>query len=466
MRVFAHATRPIGGIRVAVGPVSKELVQEKEPITIEIAATLLDDKNRILSGAAPLHVQVIDPLGIVRHELYRATKLGQFNIKLPLAANDPAGAWKVVVTELLAGTTDTAGFNFTPPARARSLFGSTPRAVMHPDDADRIFRFARTFQEVTLVRGSSAFNNQAASRLAKALEPWGIKCKELSLAEAAKSRNLTEDEARTWTGLAYAAKGQIKAGDGNPPSLVGFAVSGPVILLGNSDDNPLIKFLQTEKFLPYTPTADFPGRGRSYVAWQRDGVGPWQESLTLIASDEAGMNEAVGSLYEAVAGIEPLTRWTLPLVELDRLSPAKSAPSLHPAAPIAWTATLPDRVLALEPSDRGTTATTHDGTRALLGPDGKLLIATTGAQPVPPAPPPNPELAKKVERPDRLLKLVVPSEGKLAVAYWGGTLRVTDAAGAIKTEQQLPQDVTALAWQGNRLIAGLADGRVVALEVK
>ena len=31
------------------------------------------------------------------------------------------------------------------------------------------------------------------------------------------------------------------------------------------------------------------------------------------------------------------------------------------------------------------------------------------------------------------------------------------------TEQQLPQDVTALAWSGGKVVAGLADGRVVAL---
>ena len=63
----------------------------------------------------------------------------------------------------------------------------------------------------------------------------------------------------------------------------------------------------------------------------------------------------------------------------------------------------------------------------------------------------------------------VAAHGNLtAVAYWGGTLRIVDdgGGGAILTEQQLPQDVTALAWANDRLIAGLADGRVVALEVK
>src|SRR5206468_12576031 len=136
---------------------------------------------------------------------------------------------------------------------------------------------------------------------------------EMDVAEASKSRSLTEEEARTWVGLVHANKGQIKPGDGNPPLLVGFAVRGPVILLGTPEDNAIIGFLARERFLPYKPEAGvFPGTGRGFLAWQRDGVGRLQESVTLIAYDEEGMAEAVGSFYEAVAGLDPLTKWTLP----------------------------------------------------------------------------------------------------------------------------------------------------------
>ncbi|NTW38627.1 MAG: DUF4365 domain-containing protein, partial [Cellulomonadaceae bacterium] len=46
----------------------------------------------------------------------------------------------------------------------------------------------------------------------------------------------------------------------NPPGHAGFAVPGPVLLLGNPEDHPLIAFLQRQKFLPYAPDAkDFPG---------------------------------------------------------------------------------------------------------------------------------------------------------------------------------------------------------------
>src|SRR5262249_32261125 len=149
----------------------------------------------------------------------------------------------------------------------------------------------------------------------------------------------------------------------------GFAVQGPVILLGNAEDNPIIKYLLTERFLPYKPDAGvFPGASRGMVAWQLDGVGRGQESISLIAHDEAGMAEAVGTLYEAVAGLQPLTKWVLP--KEDTLSPAKSAPDHHPELAELWVATLPDRVDGLAAAGGNLVALAHDGTRATLGADG------------------------------------------------------------------------------------------------
>src|SRR5262249_22607358 len=150
---------------------------------------------------------LIDPLGVTRHELYRATRLGQFAAALPLAANDPGGSWKVVVREMLGNTEDTVTFAYAPPARARAIAGATPRAVTASNAPDNAFRSARTHHDVSIVKGTSPFNDAAAQRLTKALEPWGVRCKVVELAAAAKSRPLTEEEARTWCGLAYAAKG-------------------------------------------------------------------------------------------------------------------------------------------------------------------------------------------------------------------------------------------------------------------
>ena len=101
-----------------------------------------------------------------------------------------------------------------------------------------------------------------------------------------------------------------------------------------------------------------------------------------------------------------------------------------------------------------------------MAPDGKTERVIDGSKP--------PEtkcdaeaqaIASKYGRADRLLKFAL-SGPKIAVAYWGGTLRLIDKSGAVASEQQLPQDITAMTWAGNRLVVGLADGRVLALDVK
>src|SRR5262249_30054397 len=148
------------------------------------------------------------------------------------------------------------------------------------------------------------------------------------------------------------------------PALVGFAVQGPVILLGSAADNPILKHLEENRFLPYKAAAgSFPGGGRGMIAWQRDGVGHGQESVALIAPDADGLAQAVGAVYEAVAGLEPLTKWALP--KADTLTHAKTN-SGHPAAAMAWTVNLPDRVEALKAGKDGITALSHDGSLSTL----------------------------------------------------------------------------------------------------
>ena len=86
------------------------------------------------------------------------------------------------------------------------------------------------------------------------------------------------------------------------------------------------------------------------------------------------------------------------------------------------------------------------------------------ARELPKAPAITPEQQKKYGRPDRMISRIVTGSNGTAVTYWGGTVRIIDAAGKIRGESRLPQDASAAVWHGNRLIVGLADGRVMALE--
>ncbi len=374
MRVFARTARPIGSIHALKPTVYRDYTVTRDPLGVEISAALSDTTGRPLCGSAPLHIKVIDPLGVTRYDLYRATERGTFQMKLPLAANDPAGEWKVEVKELLSNTADVATFAYTPPVQCGAVAGATARAISFGNDRENIFRFFRSHKDVTIVSPTDT-HPAAIERLQEGLKPWGVRCKLVNAADV-KPRELTEEEAKTWCGLEYAASGQIKPGKGNNPLHVGFDLRGPAILLGTPEDNPLIGFLKTAKFLPYTPDPqNFPGRGRGMIAWQRDGISYGHESITLIAHDADGMAEAVGSLYESATGLKPLTPLVLP--SSNSITAANKAPTKVPELETRWTARFPDRAVALKPlPNEGLVVLSQDGTLAVQNPKGTVWQKT------------------------------------------------------------------------------------------
>ena len=123
MRVFARTARPIGGVQVLTPTIVRDYTLEKNPMKLEVSAMLADDKGRILAGAAPLNIRVIDPLGATRFDLYRSTDKGFFHIDLPLAVNDANGDWKITVRELLNNNEDIASIKLTTPSSCGALSG-------------------------------------------------------------------------------------------------------------------------------------------------------------------------------------------------------------------------------------------------------------------------------------------------------------------------------------------------------
>jgi hypothetical protein len=296
-----------------------------------------------------------------------------------------------------------------------------------------------------------------------------VRCSIVNAADVNKPRVLSEEEAQTWCGLQYAGRGQIKPGGGNPIALVGFDIKGPAVLLGNPGDNPLMKFLADQGFLPYAASADFPGRGRGMIAWQMDAIGyGGQESITAIGYDADGMSEAVGTLYEAAAGLDPLTKWTLPVGAA--VTPAAALAGRLPELPVLWQASLPDRAVWIRAANREAIVCTWDGSITRLDAAGKALGAREAAkdemalQKEEPAVPP--AITGKLLSARVVKKVAAGANGLTAVVYWGGALQLFDAAGALKAQQMLPQDVAAVAWGDGALFVGLADGRVCALGAK
>jgi hypothetical protein len=468
LRAFALPVRPIGGVRVGTPAVDRDFTVPGCPIALSATACIADESGELLAGAAPLRVRLVDPIGGVRHDLFRAADLGVLRIELPLAVNDPGGTWTLEVEELLSGKRGTATFRFDSAPVCPAAAGAVRRAISFGADRKRIFRFFRRHAAVTLVKGSSAWCADGASRIAEGLRPWGVRCAIVDAAAVNRPRELSEEEARTWVGLEF---GRAEAGTKNSPRKVGFALEGPAVLVGSPSDNPLIAEVEKLGFLPYPAGPDFPGRGRGFISWQRDAVGIGIESIAVIASDPDGMAEAAGTLFEAAAGLEPLTPLELP--RSGSVEPASRVPGRVPGLAVAWEAVLPDRAVALEVrADGSISAMTLDGSRTAISTDGRAgkaepappadLEAARKARPVPAVPD---ALKAKLPR-FRIAKRVEAGPGgRTAVAFWGGTLQVFEGA-ELRAQDLLPQDIAALAWSGARLVAGLADGRVFCLEAR
>jgi hypothetical protein len=469
MRVFARTARPIGKVQALTPVVRRDFTRTDLPLAVEVGGTLLDTAGRVLSGSAPLEVRVLDPLGEMRYDLYRATKDGTLQLDLPLAANDPSGEWKVIVREFLNNTEDSATFRYTAAGQCGAAAGATERAVAFGNDRDNIFRFFRTHHDVKVVIGSSDYDASAAQRLSEVLRPWGVRCQVVKAADVNHARPVSEEEAPTLIGL---DPGKAKPGKDNPVTVAGFDVDGPVVLVGNPEDNPLIGFTLQQHFLPYKPDkATFPGPGRGMLAWQRDAIGAGQDSITLIAYDAAGMGEAVGTLSEAASGLEPLTPFALP--RTNSISAATMAAVVKEAS-WAWQVTLPDRALALKAADGGVRVLTADGSLVQFDARGKIIKQEA----VPPA-----DIQKRAEGlrtatdaaalkaaqqqapAGRIVKMVAAHDGLTAVAYWGGIVQVL-RGGEVQTSQLLPQDVAGLAWLDDKVVVGLANGEIVGLAAK
>ena len=283
--------------------------------------------------------------------------------------------------------------------------------------------------------------------------------------QANKPRELSEIEAKTWCGT-YAA-GSLKAGRDNQTIQVGFDLPGPSILLGTQDD-PLIAHLADSIKCCRTPiTADFPGRGRGMLAWNLMALGHDLETIACVANDAEGMNEAVGTLFQLAVGLDDLTPLVLPAA--NSVLPAKTRVD-PPAATAAWQTNLPDRVAAIAVGNDGgllaasanTTvwniAVTANG-KAAMTPSAAKLDAAKPATDVT-------GLPKDKLCADLKVKQVLAGNGLTAVAYWGGRLQIIATDGTLKAQQQLPQDITALAWDKDTLVVGLADGCLLGLNAQ
>ena len=462
MLAFARTARPIGGVQVGTPVVNRDLTRTENVQRLEFSASLVDTQQRVISGAAPLQIMVTDPFGSVRYNLYRATEQGVCRISLPLAANDAAGEWTITVRELLAGTEGSTKMTYQPAAQCGVVAGAVQRAMYFEPDKANIYQFFRQYRQISVVAGPG--QDAAAQRVVDIFRPYNVYATIVPLEEAVKPRPLTDEEALTWCGTSLA--GSLNAATRANAAQVGYNLWAPAILIGSPQNNPLIKRLADAKVLPYPLTADFPGRGRGMVAWNIMTLGHDVEVIACIGNDDEGIAEAIGTLFTLGIGHDPLLPLALP--ENNSVTPATQRVGLPPAVPVAWQLSLPDRAIAITAAADGSiTAYNVNGMQASIDSKGKItkMAAYTTM----------PEIAKptvdikalpkdKVNSQFKVTQVVKNDAGVTAVAFLGGRVQVFTAEGAVKAEQQFPQDISALAWSGATLIVGLANGAVLAMQ--
>src|SRR5205085_1125671 len=127
-----------------------------------------------------------------------------------------------------------------------------------------------------------------------------------------------------------------------------------------------------------------------------------------------------------------------------------------------------DRVVSVKIEGGQIHASSEDGLMTTIDGGGKIISqAAADANEPPPATAPklSADLAKQALA-GKVVKKIVSDNGLTAIGYWGGTVQILDAVGATKSSQMMANDVSDLAWLNGKLIVGVADGTVVALEAK
>ena len=457
MRAVAMTKRPIDKVITMVSDVKVETTRTADPISFTVRSFVVDSNNVPLNGSIPMKIRIVDPLGVERYNVYRATKGGVLEETFVLAANDPAGEYKVEVTELLNNKVSVTTFESKGFRVAGAAIGEVSRAIYFDNDRENMKRFFRQYNNILVIAGTSDYSINAAYKFAKDIEPWGIKATVIAASEVDRRPEPYQDE------YLIEAHGKSTWVDSYSPAP--FDVHTPAVIFGNPDDNPLIKamleFSNTgNALLPYTPVADvFPGRDRGMIAWQYDVVNYGIESIVAIAYDEKGMEEARGSVYQTVALQDSIMFLNQPT----QANVAHATVANNAVKPnVVYTANVPDRGVNIVVNGNNVDIYTFDGTVTTIDANGVAVGAKDG------------EMADKAYTTagseglkvdtQLLVKTVEVSDDITAVIYWGGKVDFF-RGGSLVASEVFEQDISVAAFNGNVLVAVLATGQVLGLSL-
>ncbi|MEJ7664151.1 MAG: hypothetical protein WKG07_33795 [Hymenobacter sp.] len=289
------------------------------------------------------------------------------------------------------------------------------------------------------------------------MKPWGVRSTMVNAADVNKPRQLTEEEARTWVGIDF---GRVEEERQSVCSLgVGFAVNGPVILLGNPADNPLIATVERMGFLPYKTSAGSARRGRGYPRPAARCSGHRTSPLPSSPSTRRVWPRQSERCGRSGGGLIP-TPLGLPFTASNNSGQTSSEDTREAA--IVRRAILPDRPLSMNAMPNGQVAVlANDGTTTTLDATGKIVRQKAGSK-ADATPRKPPRRAGGAE--SRLVTTGSPSRlppprdhrHRLPGRHRSGLMQ-----GAKKNRASAVAGHQRIIWAGNKLVAGLADGQLV-----
>ena len=225
------------------------------------------ESGRPIAGAVPIEVRVSGPGGEEIYRLYRSTTDGVWEGTLKVAANDPAGTWRVVARELLSGNTASLPITVSPAQNALPEVQPVTDNLIVSDRA-AIVRFLGTEKQVAIFLDEAQSAHLAlAQKLQVGLGRLGL-------------------DAQIVTDL-----DEIQVGPGPD-------IRMPLVLMGLPGENRLIEQLNKQgvalrKFGPHYP----PG-GTALLQHVSSAFAPKVSTILLQATDGPGLARAVDALLE------------------------------------------------------------------------------------------------------------------------------------------------------------------------
>ncbi len=246
-----------------------------------LAATVgvRSDKGTPVDILAPVELTLLDPAGATRQRIYRAVK-GKEPLRetFKIAANDPAGEWRVIARELFGGRAVEASF-----AVAARTDAPLPAARELPDvvvyDAERVRQFLAAAKKVVVPYEPDRNPAGSPSRRGASLTPTNAVFATLQ-ALGIPGTPLSVDAAEF-----------VRRQNG--PKIV---FSGHAVIADVAGTSSLVASLTELGILPVRVTRDFPGPGRGVLMHV---VSPFRygfDAVIVSGGDQSGLEKALAAL--------------------------------------------------------------------------------------------------------------------------------------------------------------------------